>query len=188
MCAPDPPLQRVGFPPSPLGLLTRTSVSSSAENLRFLGQMRYDAGAFINIAKGFHNRASLELDAFKIDSDFAIVVVSSGESMTFRFAPGAKVDDGFMDVALLSHIGRARVISLFDQVKKHYRAPVTGPNWQNGGGGGAHVFCEEVKHYQCKRLRLRPYNAGTYNVDGEILGAGHLSCCVLDEPIEILFQ
>jgi hypothetical protein len=32
-----------------------------------------------------------------------------------------------------------------------------------GGGGGAHVFCDEVKHYRCKQLTLQPRTPGTYN-------------------------
>ena len=32
-----------------------------------------------------------------------------------------------------------------------------------GGGGGAHVFCDECKHYRCKQLTLEPRNPGTYN-------------------------
>ena len=74
-----------------LGFGLGVSAATTAEHLRFLGQMRYDVGAFINIIKGFHNPAKLQLDDTCIDSDFAIVVISSGESMTFRFAPGAKV-------------------------------------------------------------------------------------------------
>mmetsp|Transcript_55092 Transcript_55092/g.80896 ORF Transcript_55092/g.80896 Transcript_55092/m.80896 type:complete len:94 (-) Transcript_55092:189-470(-) len=93
-----------------------------------------------------------------------------------------------MDVALLSHIARTRVIALFDQVKKAYRPPITGPRGQVGGGGGAHVYCPEVKHYLCKNLTLQPKAHGTYNVDGEILGSGALKCVVLAEQIEILFQ
>ena len=74
-----------------LGFGLGVSATTTAEHLRFLGQMRYDVGAFINIIKGFHNPAKLQLDDTCIDSDFAIVVISSGESMTFRFTPGAKV-------------------------------------------------------------------------------------------------
>jgi diacylglycerol kinase family enzyme len=190
---PPPPFKNFDSPPTRyfincLGFGLGVAAATTAEDLRFLGQMRYDVGAFINIARGFHNRAKVELDGTTIDSDFAILVVSNSESMTFRFVPGAKVDDGLMDVALLSHVGRARVISLFDQVKKGYLAPVTGPGGRTGGGGGAHVFCDEVKHYVCKELTLTPYEQGTYNVDGEILGAGNLHCRMTDQPIEILFQ
>jgi hypothetical protein len=32
-----------------------------------------------------------------------------------------------MDVGLLAHVSRTRVVSLFDQVKKSYVAPRTGP-------------------------------------------------------------
>ena len=74
-----------------LGFGLGVSAATTAEHLRFLWQMRYDVGAFINIIKGFHNPAKLQLDDTCIDSDFAIVVISSGESMTFRFTPGAKV-------------------------------------------------------------------------------------------------
>ena len=170
-----------------LGFGLGVQSAMTAEGLRCLGQMRYDVGAVYNIAKGFCNPAVLELDGTKIDQNFAIIVVSNGESMTFRFAPSAKVDDGFMDVTLLAHVSRARVFGLFDQVKQGYRAPRTGAGGVAGGGGGAHVFCPEVKHYRCKEMALRPATPGTYNVDGEILGAGCVRCTVV-EPIEILFQ
>ena len=107
--------------------------------------------------------------------------------MTFRFCPGAKVDDGFIDVAILSHMARARVVSLFDEAKNGYVAPRTGPGGVTGGGGGSHVFSPEGKHYRCKELTLRPRHPSTYNVDGEILGSGYLRCRIVDS-IEILFQ
>ena len=44
-----------------------------------------------------------------------------------RFLVLCQVDDGFMDVGLLAHVSRTRVVSLFDQVKKSYVAPRTGP-------------------------------------------------------------
>ena len=40
-----------------------------------------------------------------------------------------QVDDGFMDVGTLAHVSRTRVVSLFDQVKKSYVAPRTGPGF-----------------------------------------------------------
>ena len=40
-----------------------------------------------------------------------------------------QVDDGYMDVGLVAHLSRARILSLFDQVKKNYRAPLTGPRF-----------------------------------------------------------
>ena len=39
----------------------------------------------------------------------------------------SQVDDGLMDVGLLAHVSRTRILSLFDQVKKSYVAPRTGP-------------------------------------------------------------
>ena len=51
----------------------------TAEHLRCLGQLRYDVGAFINIAKGFNNPAEVMLDGTRIDEDLAILVASNGE-------------------------------------------------------------------------------------------------------------
>ena len=55
------------------------SAAMTAEHLRCLGQLRYDVGAFINIAKGFNNPAEVMLDGTRIDEDLAILVASNGE-------------------------------------------------------------------------------------------------------------
>ena len=142
-----------------------------AEKMRFLGPLRYDIGVLLSILRGKVRKAKCFIDGHLIESDFILLLIQNtctgGDRL--RLAPKAQIDDGKMDLGIIYHIGRFKVLKLFNQLKAQ----------------GSHVWNPNVEFYRFKTLRIETEFPTSINIDGENLGTTPLDIEVLPLAIKV---
>ena len=142
-----------------------------AEKMRFLGPLRYDIGVLLSILRGKVRKAKCFIDGHLIESDFILLLIQNtctgGDRL--RLAPKAQIDDGKMDLGIIYHIGRFKILKLFNQLKAQ----------------GSHVWNPNVEFYRFKTLRIETEFPTSINIDGENLGTTPLDIEVLPSAIKV---
>jgi len=142
-----------------------------AEKMRFLGFLRYDIGILLSILRGKVRKARCFIDGHLIESSFALLLIQNtctgGDRLCL--APKAQIDDGKMDLGIIYHISRLKILKLFNQLKAQ----------------GSHVWNPNVEFYRFKELRIETDEPSSINVDGENLGTTPLEIKVLPSAIKI---
>jgi YegS/Rv2252/BmrU family lipid kinase len=142
-----------------------------AEKMRFLGPLRYDIGAFMSIIRGRVRKARCYIDGHLLDSAFVLLLIQNtktgGDRLTL--APMAQVDDGKMDLGVIYHIGRLKVLKMFNQLKSE----------------GSHVWNPNVEFYRFTKLRIETDGPTPINIDGENLGFTPIDIEVLPSVISM---
>ena len=137
--------------------------AETAEDMRWLGPIRYDIAGFYHIMKGKPNQAKL---AASVETNspayakgehkdymmmFAQNTRCSGRG--FTFTPSSKLDDGKFDLVAVHKRGTFKTIGLFDDVK----------------AGGKHVEDDAVCYVQCSSAALSAEDTtDLVGIDGEI--------------------
>ena len=142
-----------------------------AEKMRFLGPLRYDIGVLLSILRGRVRKAKCFIDGHLIESDFVLLLIQNtctgGDRL--RLAPKAQIDDGKMDLGIIYHIGRLKILKLFNQLKAK----------------GSHVWNPNVEFYRFKTLRIETSDPTSINIDGENLGTTPLEIKVLPSAVKV---
>lgn len=142
-----------------------------AERMRFLGPFRYNIGILLSIIRGRVRKARCYIDGYLIDSAFVLLLIQNtktgGDRLTL--APMAQVDDGKMDLGVIYHIGRFKVLKLFNQLKAQ----------------GSHVWNSNVEFYRFSNLKIETDDPTSINIDGENVGTTPLEIEVLPSHIKI---
>ena len=142
-----------------------------AEKMRFLGPLRYDIGVLLSILRGKVRKAKCFIDEHLIESDFVLLLIQNtctgGDRL--RLAPKAQIDDGKMDLGIIYHIGRLKILKLFNQLKAQ----------------GSHVWNPNVEFFRFKTLRIETEGPTSINIDGENLGTTPLDIRVLPSAIKV---
>ena len=112
-----------------------------------------------------------KIDGDLIESDFILLLIQNtctgGDRLSL--APKAQVDDGKMDLGVIYHIGRLKVLKLFNLLKAQ----------------GAHVWNPNVEFYNFKKLRIETEEPTAINIDGENIGTTPLEMEVKPSAIKI---
>ena len=142
-----------------------------AEKMRFLGPLRYDIGVLLSILRGRVRKAKCFIDGHLIESNFVLLLIQNtctgGDRL--RLAPKAQIDDGKMDLGIIYHIGRLKILKLFNQLKAK----------------GSHVWNPNVEFYRFKTLRIETADPTSINIDGENLGTTPLEIKVLPSAVKV---
>ncbi len=142
-----------------------------AERMRFLGPLRYDIGALMSIIRGRVRKARCYIDGHLLDSAFVLLLIQNtktgGDRLTL--APMAQVDDGKMDLGVIYHIGRLKVLKMFNQLKSE----------------GSHVWNPNVEFYRFSNLKIETDDPTPINIDGENVGSTPIDIEVLPSALKI---
>jgi len=142
-----------------------------AEKMRFLGPLRYDIGALMSIIRGKVRSARCTIDGHLMDSNFVLLLIQNtktgGDRLTL--APMAQVDDGKMDLGVIYHLGRLKVLKMFNQLKAE----------------GSHVWNPNVEFYRFSNLKIETDDPTPINIDGENVGFTPVEIDVLPSAIKI---
>ena len=142
-----------------------------AEKMRWMGPVRYDVGILMAIMANNRRHATLTLDGVTMEDDYTLFLIQNtqtGGSM-LPLAPGATLDDGFMDIGILKKMTRRDVLKAFGMLKKE----------------GRHVFHPRVDYHRFKTLSIDTPAPAAINIDGENIGSTPLSMEVLPNAVEI---
>lgn len=96
---------------------------------------------------------------------------SSRTGGLFPIAPGARMDDGLLDVVLAPEVSKARVLVLITRLFR-----------------GTHIFDPQVTHVQTSTLDVKCVPPTPVHADGEIIAetAGHIEYQIIPDKITLL--
>lgn len=148
-----------------------TDVGLTAENIRWIGPIRYTLAALFQILFKRSKKAILEIQNKIINTKFMFIIgcnsIHVGKGM--KMAPKAHIDDGLIDVVVVDdEISRMRLLSVLPKLYK-----------------GTHIFEPEVKYYQSDKFSILTEQIDIVNIDGEIIGNTPIKVDVIPQTIEI---
>ena len=148
-----------------------TDVGLTAENIRWIGPIRYTLAALFQILFKRSKKAILEIQNKVINTKFMFIIgcnsIHVGKGM--KMAPKAHIDDGLIDIVVVDdEISRMRLLSVLPKLYK-----------------GTHIFEPEVKYYQSDKFSISTEQIDIVNIDGEITGNTPIKVDVIPQTIEI---
>jgi YegS/Rv2252/BmrU family lipid kinase len=153
-----------------LGMGFAVDAGRTAKRLKWVGNAAYTLGTLWQVLKLKSYPLQIELDGQRIEQDNVFVEVSNTRytGTTFMIAPGARIDDGLLDVTLLRRLSRARILRLFPTIYT-----------------GRHVEFEEVVVHRAKHIRIVSPQDMPLAPDGEFLGHTPTDIRCLHRDLEI---
>lgn len=143
-----------------------------ADKMRWMGPVRYDVGIVLSILANQRRTAVLEMDGHRMEDDFTLLLIQNSQTggSQLPLAPGASLDDGWMDIGMLKSMTRRQVFKAFGMLKAE----------------GRHVYHPRVDYHRFKTLTITTKEPSAVNVDGENLGSTPVSIEVLAGAVTVL--
>ena len=142
----------------------------TAAHLKLLGNPAYSIATLWQALWLKSYPLRLVLDGEPLDRDSMFVEVSNTRytGTTFLIAPAAKLDDGLLDVTLVSRLPRMRLLRLFPSIYS-----------------GQHVNYPEVMTRQVREIRIEAPEGLVLAPDGELYGNSPATITCLPRDLEI---
>ena len=149
-----------------------TDANRRAENLRWLGEIRYNIAAIIEVLKGTKRIAEFSYDDNDpYEDDFVFILacntIHTGKAM--RAAPKANLNDGLIDLVIVKKTNRFKLLMLFPKLFS-----------------GDHINSSLVEYKQVKNFYIKPKIDSGLNIDGELIGQTPVSVDVQKSLINVL--
>lgn len=155
-----------------MGLDAEAAHLANTKFKRLPGVTRYLAGALWEFFHGGSIGLQAEIDgvAWGGRALFVAVANSTRYGSGIRIAPEAKMDDGWIDVALVQEVRLSRLVEAIPIVLT---------------SGDLRGF-PEVRRYRCKRIVLQTEPPAKVHGDGELLGETPVELTVLPQAVRVM--
>jgi diacylglycerol kinase (ATP) len=152
-----------------LGLGFVSDVTATAAKFKLLGNASYTIGVVYRTAFLSTFRLELELDGDVIEREATFLEISNSRfTADFLMAPGAKIDDGLLNVTLLGKISRRRLLRLFPTVFK-----------------GEHIQYPEVETFTARSIKVVSDRPKILSPDGELIGTTPAEVTCLHRALDV---
>ena len=157
-----------------IGLDAQAARYASGAYRRIAGRLRYIASALRALVASVPVPVRVDFPDSDIPSCeanalLAAVLNSPTYGAGVRLAPGAMVDDGWLQVVLIEDISALGVIRLLPRLM-----------------GSGELRTTRVKRWQAKKVRLTTHYATAFHGDGEIIGSTPVEIAVVPRAIQVL--
>ena len=147
-------------------------IGYQAENLRWMGPMRYNVSSIIQIFKYLPRKANIEIDGECYSANFAFIMICNtihvGKGM--KMAPRASLKDGKMDLIILeNNFSRIKLLQMFPKLFN-----------------GSHINSKLIKYKQATSFKLYPEINEKLNIDGDMNGITPITVTVAPKKILLL--
>jgi diacylglycerol kinase (ATP) len=140
---------------------------------RLPGAARYVAAALWALTRFEPLRLEVELDGRPVPAEGGALFVAVANAPAYgagvKIAPGARMDDGFLDVTLIGALPWTRVLEALPIVLRE--GP---PRWP------------EIRRLRGRRIRLRAERPALFHGDGEVLGRSPVEVDVLHHAVRVV--
>jgi len=142
----------------------------TAGRLKPAGNMAYTLATLWHAMKLKSYPLHVEIDGKDIRQDSMFVEISNTRytGTSFLIAPGAVLDDGFLDVVLLSRLSRRRLLRLFPTIYS-----------------GRHVLHDEIRTFRAREIRILGPSGMGLAPDGECRGCTPATVTCLHRDLQI---
>jgi diacylglycerol kinase (ATP) len=155
-----------------IGMGFVADVTETAHKIKLLGNIAYTYGVFWQMIFLKTHELTMEIDGKTIERENIFVEISNTRyTSNFLMAPGAKIDDGFLDVTLLGKMTRRRMLQCFPKIFT-----------------GEHVLFDEVETFKAKRMRVVTDIPKVLTPDGELVGITPVEVECLHQAIEVFWE
>jgi len=152
-----------------LGLGFVSDVTKTAFGLKALGNISYTIGVVYQTIFLKTHQLKIELDGKKLERENIFVEISNTRyTANFLMAPNAEIDDGFLDVTLLTKLTRRKLLKVFPKVFT-----------------GEHILIDEIETFKAKHIRIETNIPKILTPDGEIIGATPVEVKCLHQAVEV---
>jgi diacylglycerol kinase (ATP) len=157
-----------------IGLDAQAALYASGAYRRLPGRLRYIASAlralvgFVPITVRVDFPES-DIPSWEANALLAAVLNSPTYGAGVRLAPGATLDDGWLQVVLIEDIGTLGVMRLLPRLL-----------------GSGELRTPHVKRWRVKNVRLTTHYASAFHGDGEIIGSTPVDIEVASRAIRVL--
>ena len=147
-------------------------IGYQAENLRWMGPMRYNVSSIMQIFKYLPRKANIKIDGECYSSNFAFIMICNtihvGKGM--KMAPKASLKDGKMDLIIIeNNFSRIKLLQMFPKLFN-----------------GSHINSKLVKYKKAKSFELYPEVNEELNIDGDMNGITPITVTVESEKMLLL--
>lgn len=136
-----------------VGIDARTVRRAQDNGEEIIGRAAYVAAAAGELGEDILTRLQLEVDGEGWEGDALLVQVANcpNHGGGFEIAPGARIDDGLLDVVLIEAVSRTRALKLIPLIY-----------------AGEHLDLPEVRHWSATQVSITQPAEGPVIVDGEL--------------------
>jgi diacylglycerol kinase (ATP) len=152
-----------------LGLGFVADVGKTAHKLKIFGNVAYTIGVLYQIIFLKTYGVKIEADGKTFERENVFVEISNTTyTSNFLMAPNAEIDDGLLDVTLLSKATRRRLIQCFPKIFT-----------------GEHIHLEEIEQFKAKKITVETDAPKILAPDGELVGITpmEVECLRQDVPV-----
>lgn len=155
-----------------LGLGFVADVTATAKKLKILGNISYTLGVLYRTLFLKTHRLNIEIDGQSLEQDNIFVEISNTTyTANFLMAPNAKIDDGMLDITLLSKINRRTLLKYFPTIFT-----------------GEHIHKEEIDTFQAKKIKITTDVPKVLTPDGELIGITPIEVECLHQAIGVFWK
>ena len=155
-----------------LGMGFVADVGKTAKRFKWLGNVAYTLGVLYQTVFLKSHHLTITLDGKKAESENVFVEISNSRyTSNFLMAPDAKIDDGLLDVTLLSKLSRRRLLQCFPKIFT-----------------GEHVQMDEVETFQARRIEVETDVSKVLTPDGELIGITPFEVDCLAGAVEVFWK
>lgn len=152
-----------------LGLGFVSDVTKTAYGMKTLGNISYTIGVLYQTIFLKSHQLKITLDGKLLERENIFVEISNTRyTSNFLMAPAAQIDDGYLDVTLLSKVTRRKLLSSFPKIFT-----------------GEHVNIDEVETFQAKKIQIVTDVPKILTPDGEIYGTTPMEVNCLFQAVEV---
>ncbi|RKY80368.1 hypothetical protein DRQ07_05535 [candidate division KSB1 bacterium] len=152
-----------------LGLGFVSDVTKTALKLKIFGNVAYLLGVFYQTILLKSHKLTITIDGKKFERDNTFVEISNTRfTSNFLMAPDAEIDDGFLDVTLLSKCTRRQLLKALPTVFT-----------------GEHVKLDIVETFKAKKIEIQTNVPKVLTPDGEVLGSTPVNIECLYHAVEV---
>lgn len=138
-----------------VGIGLVVNIGQTTQKIKKLGPVSYSLAALWETMRIKPNQVKISIDGELIEDNFVFVEIANSRytGTSFKIAPEAKIDDGFLDIILLKPIARWRILNLFPTIYS-----------------GRHIEHPEIETHRGKTITLTTTEPMPLMPDGEFIG------------------
>ncbi|MDH5742937.1 MAG: diacylglycerol kinase family lipid kinase [Candidatus Aminicenantes bacterium] len=155
-----------------MGLGFVADVGKIAHKLKIFGNISYTLGVLYRTVflKAYHVKIETNGKIFERENIF-VEISNTRYTSNFLMAPNAEIDDGLLDVTLVSKITRRRLIQCFPKIFT-----------------GEHIHLDEVEQFKAKKIVVETDTPKILTPDGELVGITPVSVECLHQAVPVFWK
>lgn len=155
-----------------MGLGFVADVTETAHKLKLIGNVSYTIGVLYQtiFLKAF--KLKMEADGKTVERESVFVEISNTRyTSNFLMAPNAEIDDGFLDVTILSRLNRRRLLQCFPKIFT-----------------GEHLEMDEIEQFKAKKIVIETDKPKVITPDGELVGISPVTVECLHQDVLVFWK